>query len=97
VSKRKDGYKNKLNPPKGEVHCGNCIHMKRATKAHKLIILDGDRVIAEGPASKTPYCEVAECTAKEILEWRDFFAQAEKCQGEGYFEFRPGREPPEEV
>ena len=96
MTQRRDSYQRKLNPPRGEVHCANCIHMKRATKAHKLLILEGDRVIAEGPASRIPYCELAEATAKEILELTDFQTQAEKCQREGHFRFRPGREPPEE-
>jgi len=87
----------RLSACRGEVHCMNCIHMKRATKAHKLLILDGDRVVAEGPAFRTPYCELAECTAREILEWTDFETQARKCLGEGRFQFRPGREPLEEV
>jgi len=97
VSKKENDYKNKFSAPKGEIHCMNCVHMKRATKAHKMLILDGNRVIAEGPASRTPYCELAEVTAREILEWTDFQTQAQKCLKERRFQFRPGREPEKEV
>jgi len=97
VTQRRDSYQRKLNPPRGEVHCANCTHMKRATSGHKLVILDRDRVIAEGPAKGVFYCELAQATAKEILEWTDFQTQAEKCQKDGHFQFRPGREAPEEV
>ena len=95
---RKSDYRNKITVPKGLLHCANCVNFKRAGRGHKMLILDGDRVIAEGPAAGTPYCELAEATAREILEWTDFQTQAEKCQREGHFQFRPGREPePEEV
>lgn len=65
--------------------CMNCIHMKKAGSDCKLLLMRGDKIIAEGPGKGIYYCELAEATKDEILEYTDLFTQAEKCRKEGRY------------
>lgn len=72
-------------PEQPPASCMNCVHMRKAGGDCKLVLMWGDKIIAEGPGEGIYYCERIGLTKDGLLEWGDFYEHAQKCQKEGLY------------
>ncbi len=79
--------------PDGEVEdtrpsCINCEHMYKAGEDSVIVLMSGERKLADGPGDGTYYCVPFQITKDLILSRRSLHEQAENCIAEHMYKQR---------
>ncbi len=71
-----------------EASCIHCSHMCRANEDVRLVLMDEQRKLAEGPGAGTYYCAAFAVTKEHILSRRSLKDQAQRCIEEHVYQKR---------